>query len=194
MILKYFKKKKNNTLDLYNNLYIDIIDSTKFISFKTLKIKNIDFVITFEIVSILLFCIFFGNKNNTQNNFKFEKQLLMNIFISDIDHSLRLQGLDMTLGKNVKNYVKKFYFRLKELEKIFTNNSISDFEIYLTNYNLSNRFINQVIVARFFDELVILIKKDVKINIIQSFYLKIYLIRTCNHFFFQYEFACYGST
>ena len=159
MFLKYFKKKQNKNHNLYNYLYIDIITSTKKISNDILKIKNIDFVVTFEIVSILLFCIFFGYKNNTNHNFKFQNQKLMNLFITDIDHSLRLQGLDMTLGKHVKIYVKKFYFRLKKLEKIFIDKDLLNFQLYLTNYNLKNKFSNQDIISNFFDELIILIKR-----------------------------------
>ena len=159
MILKYFKKKQNKSHDLYNYLYIDIIDLTKLITFKILKIKNVDFVITFEVITIILFCIFFGYKNNKINNYKFEKQKLMNLFISDIDHSLRLQGLDMTLGKYVKIYLKKFYFRLKELEKIFNTKNKLDFEAYLTNYNLNNNFIDQYAITNFYETLIILIKR-----------------------------------
>ena len=67
MILKYFKKKQKKSLNLYNNLYIEIVQSTKSISFKILKIKNVDFNITFEVISILLFCIFYGYKKNINN-------------------------------------------------------------------------------------------------------------------------------
>ena len=58
MFLKYFKKKQNQNSDLYNCLYIDIIDSTKLITFKILKIKNVDFVVTFEVITIILFFTF----------------------------------------------------------------------------------------------------------------------------------------
>ena len=159
MILKYFKKKQNKSFDLYKHLYADIIDSTKFITFKILKIKNVDFVITFEVITILLFCVFFGNKNNTNSNYNFEKQKLMNLFISDIDHSLRLQGLDMTLGKYVKIYLKKFYFRLKELEKIFLTKNKLDFEEYIKNYNLHINFIDHSDIIYLFEILIILIKR-----------------------------------
>ena len=159
MILKYFKKKQKKSLNLYNNLYIEIVQSTKSISFKILKIKNVDFNITFEVISILLFCIFYGYKNNINNSFNFQKQKLMNLFISDIDHSLRLLGLDMTLGKYDKIYVKKFYFRLKELEKIFFAKDIVGFELYLSNYNLNSKFIHHKTIKSFYNDLNILIKR-----------------------------------
>ena len=121
MILHYLKKKDNQDTKLYKNLYIDIIDSTKFIAKNKLKIINIDFNITFEIVTILLFCIFFGQKYKKNIDLKNKNQILMNIFTEDIDHSLRLSGLDMTLGKYVKSYLKKFYFRISELDAIFNS-------------------------------------------------------------------------
>ena len=80
-------------------------------------------------------------------------------FISDIDHSLRLQGLDMTLGKYVKIYLKKFYFRIKELEKVFIAKNKLDFEAYLANYNLNSNFNNHYAISIFYEELIILIKR-----------------------------------
>ena len=60
------------------------------------------------------------NKNDINNN-----QILMDYFIRDIDHSLRLSGIgDMSIGKYVKTYVKKFYFRVSELEKFFSKNRV----------------------------------------------------------------------
>ena len=159
MILKYFKNKENTIPDIYNYLYIDIINSTKLITFKILKIKKVDFVTTFEVITIILFCIFYGYKKNTSSNYIFKKQELMNLFISDIDHSLRLQGLDMTLGKYVKIYLKKFYFRLKELEKVFIIKNKLAFEAYLTNYNLYNKFTDHSSIVNLYEDLIILIKR-----------------------------------
>ena len=46
----------------------------------------------------------------------------MNLFTSDLDYSFRLYGIgDMNIGKNVKFYLKKFYFRVSTYEKIFDN-------------------------------------------------------------------------
>ena len=47
----------------------------------------------------------------------------MNIFTEDLDYSLRLHGVgEMSIGKHVKFYLKKFYFRISSYEKIFENN------------------------------------------------------------------------
>ena len=83
---------------------------------------------SFEITTIILFCIFNGYKKD-RVNFTIKNtnlnQELMNFFINDLDHSLALSGIgDMSIGKYVKTYVKKFYFRLNKLEKIFNNQRI----------------------------------------------------------------------
>ena len=40
---------------------------------------------------------------------------LVSLFISDLDESLREKGIgDMSIGKYVKSYVKKFYFRISK--------------------------------------------------------------------------------
>ena len=40
---------------------------------------------------------------------------LVSLFIADLDESLREKGIgDMSIGKYVKSYVKKFYFRISK--------------------------------------------------------------------------------
>ena len=123
-------------------IYLQTIKSVKRITNKLYLTENLNFNHTFEITTLLLFCIFFGsktssefNKNDINNN-----QVLMDYFIRDIDHSLRLSGIgDMSIGKYVKRYVKKFYFRVSELEKLFSKkedfNNIK-FNEYLIKYNI----------------------------------------------------------
>ena len=170
MILQYLKKKDNQDTKLYKNLYIDIIDSTKFIGINKLKIVDINFKTTFEIVTILLFCIFFAQKSNKDIDLKNKNQILMDIFTEDIDHSLRLSGLDMTLGKNVKLYLKKFYFRISELEAIFAAKNYVKFVQYLDKYNLNNQKIDDYDLNSFFNNLSILIERSQKqLNITDLF-------------------------
>ena len=162
MILHYLNKKDNQDTELYKNLYIDIINSTKFITKDKLKIDDIDFKITFEIVTILLFCIFFGQKSKKNIDLKNKNQILMNIFTEDMDHSLRLSGLDMTLGKHVKLYLKKFYFRISELEVIFTTKNYKKFVQYLNKYNLNNQQIDDYRLNFIFNEFSILLERSQK--------------------------------
>ena len=162
MILHYLKKKDNQDINLYKNLYVDIIDSAKFITKNKLNIVNINFNTTFEIITILLFCIFFGQKSKKNTVLKNNNQILMNIFTEDIDHSLRLSGLDMTLGKHVKSYLKKFYFRISELEVIFNSKNYLKFIQYLNNHNLNSDKIDDVELQFFFKKLSILIERSQK--------------------------------
>ena len=123
-------------------IYLETIKSVKKITKKLYLTEKLNFNHTFEITSLLLFCIFFGSKTSSkflksdENN----NQMLMNYFIRDIDHSLRLSGIgDMSIGKYVKTYVKKFYFRVSELEKLFTQKedfNNKEFNEYLIKYNI----------------------------------------------------------
>ena len=122
-------------------IYLETIKSVKKITKKLYLKEKLNFNHTFEIASLLLFCIFFGSKKSSEiqkidikNN-----QILMEYFIEDIDHSLRLSGIgDMSIGKYVKTYVKKFYFRVSQLDKLFsTNEDINNkFSEYLIKYNI----------------------------------------------------------
>ena len=138
MILQYFKSNENIDKEEAKLLYITVIKLSKLIITKNIdKIEN-NFNSSFEITSLLLISIFFGSK---KLSFKYKNvnQEIMNLFISDIDNSLRLSGVsDMKIGKKVKLYLKKFYFRVSKLESIFNANDTNNFyllidEIYKKN-------------------------------------------------------------
>ena len=102
-----------------------------------LMISKFDILIrTFEIISILLSMIFFSLKNKSKNEKKFNQEL-MNIFIKDLDYSLRQLGIsDIKIGKYVKHYIKKFYFRSSQLDRIFSKDNKNDFISFITDINL----------------------------------------------------------
>ena len=61
----------------------------------------------------------------------------MDLYIIDLDKSFRELGIgDMRIGKYVKFYVKKIYYRIYKLEKIFTNNDFNEFEKYIKKINI----------------------------------------------------------
>ena len=116
MILHYFKKKENKEQIIATHQYKKILsESTTFINQNNFfKVK--DFKTSFEVVSIFL--IMFIRKNLLEDNRSFYlkvNDVLISLFISDIDETLREKGIgDMSIGKYVKSYVKKFYFRLSK--------------------------------------------------------------------------------
>jgi hypothetical protein len=64
----------------------------------------------------------------------------MKNLVNDLDKSLRDVGIsDMSIGKYVKKYVKKFYYRLKVLDSVFENGSSNE----LLNYLNSLKFVNK---------------------------------------------------
>ena len=66
--------------------------------------------------------------------------------VSDLDQHFREQGIgDMSIGKYVKKYVKKFYYRLKILDAVFEKNKELDINEYLNKIdNLPKENIDQI--------------------------------------------------
>ncbi len=162
MILHYFNKKENKERNIAEDIYKSIlIDSGKFLKTNNFFVDK-NYNTSFEIVSIFLIINIRVNIDKKTKNFKKINEFLMEIFISDIDESLRTKGIgDMSIGKYVKKYVKKFYFRLSKFPKkisfaeenflepylnllIFTkkneikNASIKFFQYYKHIYNYSD--------------------------------------------------------
>ncbi len=119
MILQYFKKKENKEQIIAINQYKKILsESNNFLNDNNFfKIK--DYKISFEIVSIFLIMFIRINllKDNRKKYLKVNEELV-SLFIDDLDESLREKGIgDMSIGKYVKSYVKKFYFRISKFPK-----------------------------------------------------------------------------
>ena len=135
MILHYFKKKENTEKKKAENFYKNILFQSNNILNKNNFFKEINYNSSFEIVSLILIIYIKFNIYFNIKNYKLINEHLINTFISDLDESLRIKGIgDMSIGKYVKSYVKKFYFRLSkfpvEVEEVDTSN----FEIYLKNF------------------------------------------------------------
>ena len=136
MILHYFKKKENIELILAKELYNNILIKSKLILKEKPFFKDKNYNTSFELISLMLIIIINSNIKNKINNFRTINEELIKIFVSDLDDSLRNNGIgDMSIGKYVKSYVKKFYFRLKKFpkEKISLNEDI--FNEYFSNFD-----------------------------------------------------------
>ena len=142
MILHYFKKKENKEQIIANKQYKKILaESTVFINENNFfKVKN--YKISFEIVSIFL--IMFIRINLLEYDRKLYLKVndeLVSLFISDLDESLREKGIgDMSIGKYVKSYVKKFYFRIS---KFPVDNNLYKNEAFIKYLKLTDLFKNE---------------------------------------------------
>ena len=139
MILQYFKKKENEYKIKSDKIYLNILYQSK--SLLNNKFFNeISFSTSFEIISILIiYNLKFFKNNNIASKKRVNDELMKN-FVNDLDKSLRDVGIsDMSIGKYVKKYVKKFYYRLKILDPIFENDNNEEF----TNYLNSLEFVNK---------------------------------------------------
>ena len=113
MILQYFKKKENEYKIKSDKIYLNILNKSKFLLNKK-YFNQIDFSVSFELICILLiFYLKFLKDSDIVLNKKVNEELMKNL-VNDLDNSLRDLGIsDMSIGKYVKKYVKKFYYRLK---------------------------------------------------------------------------------
>ena len=94
--------------------------------------KERNYKTSFEIVSIFL--IMFIRINLLEFNRSLYLKVndkLISLFISDLDESLRAKGIvDISIGKYVKSYVKKFYFRVKKFpddNNLYKNESFMEY-------------------------------------------------------------------
>ena len=146
MILQYFKKKENKDQIIATEQYKKILyESSIFLNENNFfKIKN--YKVSFEIVSI--FIIMFIRKNLLEYDQKLYVKVndeLVSLFISDLDESLREKGVgDMSIGKYVKSYVKKFYYRIKKFPKdnnLYKNQSFIEY-LKMTGLIKNDDYIN----------------------------------------------------
>ena len=163
MILQYFKKKENEYKKIANILYISVVVKSK----DLLKInffKEVNFDTSFELISIILiFYMKILKDKKNDNCLKISDKLIKN-FIDDLDKSLREAGIgDMSIGKHVKKYVKKFYYRIKIIDPI-----LEDFnKINLMNYLNSLKFIDEKNTLKMADALIIIYQNIIKNKEIQ---------------------------
>ena len=139
MILQYFKKKENEYKIKSDKIYLNILIQSKSLLNKK-YFNEIDFSISFELISILLIyhLKFFKNKDMVLKN-RINEELMKNL-VNDLDKSLRDVGIgDMSIGKYVKNYVKKFYYRLKILDPIFEKDNFEELLSYINSLKLVNK-------------------------------------------------------
>ena len=131
MFFKYFNLKKNNLNNESSSLYQEIVNHSNSFIKNNLNHINLNFNEVFEIFSVVI--IFYLKKLKDENSAKNKiiSQTIIDNFVEDLDQHFREQGIgDMSIGKYVKKYVKKFYFRLKIFDEIFEKNKELDINEY----------------------------------------------------------------
>ena len=153
MILQYFKKKENKEQKIATKQYKKIISESNIFLNDNNFFKIKDYKTSFEIVSIFL--IMFIRINLLEKNRKIYLKVndeLVSLFISDLDESLREKGIgDMSIGKYVKSYVKKFYFRISKFPE---DNNLYNNETFIEYLKITNLIKNDdyVYVSRKFND------------------------------------------
>ena len=140
MLLHYFYKKENKEKNYVDNIYSENLRlSVKFIQSSNCILKK-DFQTSFEIFSLFLIFHLKNLKDIKIKNYKKINERLMNLFVNDLDYSFREIGIgDMKIGRYVKTYIKKFYFRLSAMEEILNTKDLLKTEKFLSNLNIIKR-------------------------------------------------------
>ena len=146
MILQYLKKKENKEQIIATKQYKKIIyESNIFLNNNNFFIMK-DYKTSFEIVSIFLIMFIRINLlQNNKNKYLIVNDKLVSLFIADLDESLREKGIgDMSIGKYVKSYVKKFYFRISKFpidNNLYNNKAFIEY-LKVTNLIKNEEYIN----------------------------------------------------
>ena len=141
MFSSYFKLKKDK--DKYEYKAQDIYKRILSLSGNFTNLENYfkkkDFNTTFEVFSIFIIFYIKNLKDLKLKNYQNINQKLIDLFIKDLDYSLREQGIgDMKIGKYVKKYVKKFYYRLSIIDKNLNNSNSNELSLFLKNLDFIN--------------------------------------------------------
>ena len=137
MILQYLKKKKNKEQIIAIKQYKTIISESNIFLNNNDFFKEKDYKTSFEIVSIFLIMFIRINLlEDNRNKYLKVNDALLSLFVSDLDESLRQKGIgDMSIGKYVKSYVKKFYFRIT---KFPNDNNLHNNEAFIEYLKITN--------------------------------------------------------
>ena len=136
MILHYFIKKENKQKKVAQQIYKNILSTSNALIHQNTFFKVKNYNSSFELVSFILIIYINSHIKNKADNYKLLNEELIKLFITDLDDSLRNNGIgDMSIGKYVKSYVKKFYFRLKNFPRENDYLELRSFTNYLSKFD-----------------------------------------------------------
>ena len=137
MFLQYFKIKRKNHQKQTLSIYQDIVNHSNHFINNSLNNKHFNFDEIFEIFSIITVFYLKKLKDRKTQKSKEVSQIIINNFIKDLDINFREKGIgDMSIGKYVKKYVKKFYYRLKILDEVLKEDKGINFNDYLQKFGI----------------------------------------------------------
>mgnify|MGYP001298065025 FL=1 len=138
MILQYFKKKENEYKKIADKIYVSTLLKSKEFS-KDNFFKEVNFDSSFELISLILIFYLKTFKNINKSKYQQINDELVKNLINDLDKTLREIGIgDMSIGKYVKKYVKKFYYRIKVIDEILDNYNKERFIEFLASIKTVN--------------------------------------------------------
>ena len=144
MILQYFKKKENEYKKIADKIYVSTLLKSKELS-KDNFFKEVNFDSSFELISIILIFYLKTFKNINKSKYQQINDELVKNLINDLDKTLREIGIgDMSIGKYVKKYVKKFYYRIKVIDEILDNYNKERFVEFLKSIKTVNNNTSQM--------------------------------------------------
>ena len=146
MFFKYFNLKKNNLNNQSSSMYQEIVNHSNNFIKNNISDENLNFNDVFEIFTIVTIFYLKKLKDENTTDSKIISQEIIDSFVRDLDQHFREQGIgDMSIGKYVKKYVKKFYYRLQILDAVFEKNKELDISEYLNKIdNLPKQNIDQI--------------------------------------------------
>ena len=146
MFFKYFNLKKNNLNNQSLTFYKEIVNHSNIFIKNQISDENLNFNDVFEIFTIVTIFYLKKLKDKNTTDSKTISQEIIDSFVRDLDQHFREQGIgDMSIGKYVKKYVKKFYYRLQILDAVFEKNKELDISEYLNKIdNLPKQNIDQI--------------------------------------------------
>ena len=139
MILQYLFQKENKEKVIAKSIYTNVLDISNNYLSNNKFFSNKNFKSSYEIIVFFLLLSLKINSKNKLRNYEKINQYLVDCFVNDLDETFRIQGIgDMSIGKYVKKYVKRFYYRITKFDDLVQLEQPKTFLDYFMLFNVIN--------------------------------------------------------